>query len=259
MRTGLIAALLLACSCAFDAAPTFLVSLPDIPGPWLDALGPPSWSLRWFAADGSPRRAEAVSGDDFSIEVLQFCASPVLAYPYWPDSGIEPGRARPAGGVVPFDQRGTRIVLSWRGGVAASFYLELLGAAGPEDTHPRFFDWPRFGDLLESDRIDPEASADPWTVDWRLAAARTRASGFDMRRVSARPFAAIKAAAPNGGPWASTSPFAAAPLPAEAGAFVLRAYEEPDSLLSAAGELRFSAEACAWFPRALLDKLPVVR
>jgi len=174
-------------------------------------------------------------------------AVPVLAYPHWPRAGIPVGVFRPAGAVAPFGLSGDTLETSWTGGVAAVFYEELLRAEGPASRGPERFDWPRFLELLDSDTVGSAVRDDPWTVDWRTVAARTRASGFDRRRIVPRKSSTLRVPAPAEGVFLPSSPFIG-PISPSAGHLVLESAQEPDSLVSEFGILRHSVEAWAWFP-----------
>ena len=225
------------------------VSVPEVPGAWLAILGEPDWLILWFGPDGTERNAVIRGAGRAALEFPSAVATPVLAYPHWPGAGVEAGLVRPAGALVPFDLRSGRIALSWKGGISAVFYRELLRSGGPADRLPERFDWPRFGKLLDSDSISPAASEDPWRVDWQAVAVATRAYGFDSRRIAPRRTVSVRVPAPCVGPWVRTSPFLATPLETEDGFFDIEATDEPDSLLSRQGILRFDREAFAWFPR----------
>lgn len=236
-------------SCSFDPGVSKRpVRLPSVPGSWLAVLGEPAWLLRWYGPDGSERSAFVRGAGSPVLELPDAVSSPVLAYPCWPDSGVEAGLARPAGAIVPFDQRDGMIVLTWKGGVSALFYRELLHAGGPSDRLPERFDWPRFSALLDSESIQPSAREDPWRVDWRTVAIRTRVSGFDSRRIVPRVVVPIRLAAPFPGPWVRTSPFLSEPVESNSGFLDAEAAEAPDAFLSSEGVLKFVQDASAWFP-----------
>jgi hypothetical protein len=248
---GILVLLGLCASCSFGAGEAECrIRMPAAPSSWLEVLGEPSWLLVWYAPDGTERNAGLGGSGEAEIELPASVAAPVLAYPHWPASGVEPGVVRPAGAIVPFDLRSGRVALSWKGGVSAAFYRELLRADGPEGRLPERFDWPRFGRLLDSESIPSAAKEDPWRVDWRAVAVATRASGFDSRRVAPRRTVSVRLPVPCAGPWIGTSPFRPEPEPAESGFLSAAACGEPDALLSRQGILRFSSDASAWFPRA---------
>lgn len=245
----LFSAAVLFASCSFDyGAEALNVSVPAVPDAWLSVLGDPDWLFCWYGPDGGERRAESAEGA-LSAAVPAAAASPIIAYPFWRRWGVEPGTVRPAGAIYPFGGSGGSLRLTWRGGVAGVFYRELLRASGDGGRSPAGFDWPRFASLLESDAIDAAVRADPWLVDWRSVAIRTRLSGFDRRRLKSRPTSSVTLHPPAGGPWVRASPFsAAAAATAEDGSLTLDAGDEADSLLSPQGTLRFTAGCSAWFP-----------
>jgi len=122
---------------------------------------------------------------------------------------------RPAGGLFPFDARGSTLSLSWRGGVDAMFYRELCAAAAEtpsqQSSVPRLpwnFNWPRFRELYDDSGVNAEFRADPWLADWPGIAAKVWQSGFDKRRLVPQTRREMRVTAPPG-PWIGTSPFAA--------------------------------------------------
>lgn len=223
---------------------------PAVPEAWLSALGQPVWLFKWYGPDGRERSAESSTGS-MPLALPDAAASPILAYPHWPDLGIQAGTGRPAGAIVPFGVAGGAVALTWKGGVAGVFYRELLHASGGESRLPEYFDWPRFAALLESDQLDGAVRADPWIVDWRSVAIRTRVTGFDRRRLKSRPVTALRVVLPCGGPWVASSPFSAALTVSGDGSAEVSASEDADTLLSPSGELRFNARAWVWFPNKL--------
>ena len=235
-------------SCAVPGSvPVLEVRFPALPEAWLSALGDASWSLRWTDNDGAYQCRDDAQ-DGVQVELPLDTAAAILAYPYWPALGIRAGMARPAGAVHPFDEEGGALLLDWRGGPIAVFYRELAGTEGSAKTLPERFDWPRFRELLYGDLVAGEVSADPWLVDWRLVAVKTRASGFDRRRLVPRPTEPIEAMVPAAGPWVSSSPFAVSPSWAAGDTVILEAPEEPDAFLCAEGAFRYSQEAIVWLP-----------
>jgi hypothetical protein len=180
---------------------------------------------------------------------------------------------RPAGAVFPYDAAGSHIRLSWEAGVEAAFYLDLAaaaeragwgGAATDGDSsgetgdgvsamphplrHPRYFDWPRFRDLLRGDAIPPEIRADPWCADWRSIAARTVQSGFDRRRIKPVEREPLKVTIPGEGPWIGNSPFAEIQH-WEAGETVeLEAADAVEFRVSPQGLLRYRKGVWIWIP-----------
>jgi hypothetical protein len=249
----LLAVLAFSVSCSSDIGiGERSVWIPAIPEAWRDVLGEPAWLVQWYGPDGIERQTVACSGG-VRLELPEAVSSPILAYPYWPRLGIGAGIARPAGAVYPFAARDHTVELSWKGGVAAFFYRELQHAGGSAERFPERFDWPRFLDLLDSDSISPEARSDPWTVDWRTVAIRTRVSGFDRRRIKPRDVVPVRLSAPAPGKWIRTSPFLAFPVDSADGFLCVDASEEPDSLLSPKGTLVFGQDVSAWFPSRPLE------
>ena len=233
-----------------------VLELPGLPAAWESMLGEPHWRVEWFDAEGRKRVAEAPGKAVPGISLPGTFANPVLAMPFWPEKGIPPGIFRPAGAIFPFDASGNRLVLSWRGGVDAVFFLELARAAGGEPSPggtaalrlPWNFNWPRFRRLFDDPVLNGEVRADPWLADWPGIADRTALSGFDRRRLV--PAAAESLELPLGsGPWVGTSPFAAPLVFDGRPAFPVR--PAADAWVSAEGFLRASAEAWIWreFPR----------
>ena len=245
--------LLFSISCAeiFPAnGPGYVPVPPDPPQAWLALLGSPHWRLEWFDGEGR-RRALELSGGDFpAISPPGDLASPVLALPFWPDLGIGPGLFRPAGAIFPFDVSGDRLVLSWSGGVEATFFLELARAAGglsPDGSAaarlPWNFNWPRFRRLLDDRALNDRIRADPWLADWPGIAERTVQSGFDRRRLVPEP--EIPLELPLGpGPWIGASPFAAPLTFDTAPVFPVRPTTE--TWASPQGLLRVNTAAWAW-------------
>jgi hypothetical protein len=234
-----------------DAA-SVLVRMPECPDQWSSCLGACSWSLRWFGPDGAAERLDGVRSEA-AIELRADAVAPILAYPYWPDLGIPAGIAKPAGAVYPFGGGYPEFGLDWLGGVSAVFFRELLYAGGPEATDPARFDWPRFRALLAGEDLGAEAREDPWRVDWRSVAVKTRASGFDRRRIVACGVDPLSVSSPAPGPWARASPFAPM-LPLDpGGAVTLPASALPDAVFCLYGTLAFSRAAWAWYPWDSVD------
>lgn len=244
------------CSQAWDSAASLaadpdaasvVARMPPLPDQWSGALGPCSWSLRWFGPDGGARRLDGV-GSEALLDLRADAVVPILAYPYWPEHGVPVGIAKPAGAVYPFGGGYPEFDLDWLGGVCAVFFRELLYAGGSETTVPGRFDWPRFRSLLDGEELSAEVRADPWRVDWRGVAQKTRASGFDRRRIVACRADALTVPSPAPGPWARASPFAV-PIPGDPGGTVtLPVSALPDAAFCLYGTLAFSRDAWAWFP-----------
>ena len=234
------------------------LELPELPGAWEAALGPPSWRIEWFDGEGLRQAAVLPEAGGLEISMPGTMSSPVLALPFWPEKGIPHGVFRPAGAIFPFDAPGGRLALSWRGGVDATLFIELARAAGEAGSQgegpppsgaaalrlPWNFDWPRFRELFEEEGpLAAEVRDDPWLADWRGIAERTWQSGFDRRRIVPEPRGELEL--PLGpGPWIGASPFAA-PLVFEEGP-VFPVGAAADTWVSAEGLLRASEEAWIW-------------
>jgi hypothetical protein len=225
--------------------PAFGLDLPALPPAWEAVLGPPHWRLEWFAPDGSLRSREGPAGALPEVALAAEWASPVLAYPFWPERGLLPGAMYPAGAVAPFDADGPRLRLSWEAGPAARFYRALAAAGGKR---PERFDWPRFRELLRNGGIPPEVRADPWLADWDAAAAHTARSGFDRRRIQSRPREPVSLLIPWPGPWAASSPFAEARLWQAGETVIIDAAEEAETLVSPEGALRYNRTGTVRIP-----------
>jgi len=227
---------------------TLAVRLPPTPAAWEAVLGRPRWRLEWLDGEGRPQRADpAEAGSRLELDPLR--ASPVLAWPYWPDYGTLPGEVRPAGAVYPFDLEDEKLVLSWPGGVAAVFFRELSRSEGDAQTLPERFDWPRFRALLADDSLSAAVRADPWLVDWRSVARRTRASGFDRRRLVAAAAEPLTLRVPAAGPWAPDSPFGTGGDWVEGQSVDLELSAEARTYFCARGRWRYAAGQAMFYPR----------
>jgi hypothetical protein len=233
------------------ADPGYTLGLPDLPPAWTELLGSPQWRIEWISPEG--RRESRVTAGSIDVTLLQDWASPVAAWPFWPDKGIAPGIFRPAGALFPFDAAGAAVNLSWRGGVDAFLYWELASACaagtGTEAAlrQPWNFNWPRFRELFEDPALSEKLSGDPWTVDWKTAAAKIVSSGFDKRRIvpETREEAAIPVPP---GPWIGVSPFAPPFFFSEGERPVFPAGAQPGSWFSPAGILRCTSDAWILIP-----------
>jgi hypothetical protein len=256
----LLAAAVLAAGCLLGACesalipPSYRAELPPLPPDWLALLGPPQWRIEWLDPD---RGLCSAQGDGAGIQGLDLrirgdWASPVTAFPFWPDRGIPPGTMRPAGAILPFDARGDRLRLSWQGGVEAVFYREMAAlapehAAAPQ-RRPEYFDWPRFRELLAGDALPAELRRDLWLADWRDLALRTLESGFDRRRLTAPSRGELRLPMPPGETWIGTSPFAETRHWQEGEWASLEAGDGVDTALSPRGMLRYTRAAWVWIP-----------
>lgn len=246
----------------------FGVVMPPVPPAWVEILGIPAWRLQWINPRGewdvmeigSPQGGSAgeidAAGPGFrGIDPPLSGASPVLAWPFWPDLGLPPGNFRPAGAVFPFDVSGGDLILSWEGGVAAFFYRALAEAAGAGSSsqaalrRPAKFDWPRFRELFRDPALKESFRADPWTADWKLIARETVESGFEKRRLVSTPRDEL-AVPVHPGPWIGPSPF---PAPLFFGedtpVFPVSPGSEADTWYSASGILRCAGRVWIFLPR----------
>jgi len=150
---------------------------------------------------------------------------------------------RPAGALFPWDATGSRLKLSWAGGVDAFFWKELAAVervtTAAEGRLPWYFDWPRFRELFAGDVLSEAIREDPWLANWRDISQRTVQSGFDRRRIAARAFTEL--AIPDlGGYWINSSPFAE-PLEAKPGGpLIVNAANVPDTWVSSGAVLKCS-------------------
>jgi hypothetical protein len=241
----------------------FDLAAPPVPPAWVETLGPPAWRVQWINGRGEWEGMEIISPwggtvgqsgaarSGFGGDLPVSGASPVLAWPFWPDLGILPGDFRPAGAIFPFDVSGRDLILSWEGGVAAFFYRSLAEAAGAGSSkarQPGNFDWPRFRELLRDPALKESFLADPWTADWKLIARETVESGFEKRRLVSVPRNEL-ALPVHPGPWISSSPF---PAPLFFGedppVFPAPPGIEPDTWYSAQGILRCAGNAWIFIP-----------
>jgi hypothetical protein len=202
--------LLLLAGCANPVLPSrYALEFPELPGPWAEVLGTPSWKVEWYNRDGN--RESTVADGYLDISAFSEWPSPVTAWPFWPDKGIEPGMFMPAGALYPFDVSDGVLRISWYAGADAAFYLALEEAhSRKENAHPlrkgRFFDWPRFRALFASG-VSAELQEDPWLVDWKEAAEKTVNSGFRTSYIKAGKRTVTEVLIPHDAPWFSTSPF----------------------------------------------------
>jgi hypothetical protein len=244
--------------------------MPPLPPAWTEILGSPAWRLQWVNPRGewesreeAGSRPEGIAGQSVlagpafrGIELPVSGSVPVLAWPFWPNRGIRPGDFHPAGAIFPFDISEGDLILSWEGGVAAFFYRSLAEALaagagtspGAALRRPGNFDWPRFRELLRDPVLGESFHADPWTVDWKLVARETIASGFEKRRLVS--VSRDELAVPvHPGPWIGPSPF---PEPLFFGedppVFSVAPGLEPDSWYSAPGILRCAGTTWIFLP-----------
>ena len=211
----LLAASLFAVLTACEDVPlpsAYCLVLPELPEHWGEILAEPHWRLEWAGPGGIWHEREIPPGQmPPDIALMPEWSSPALAWPFWPERGLVPGMMRPAGAVFPWDARGGKLAITWRGGVDALFWKELALAERTSDAAERrlpwYFDWPRFRELLQSEHISEAVREDPWLADWKSIAGRTVQSGFDRRRIASRSFTEL--AVPSlDGRWIGSSPFA---------------------------------------------------
>ncbi|MDR2143358.1 MAG: hypothetical protein LBP29_03205, partial [Treponema sp.] len=200
--------LLALAGCANPVLPSrYSLEFPRLPVSWTEVLGTPSWKVEWYNQDGRREFAVVDGHSDTTISVFCEWPSPVTAWPFWPDRGIEAGMFRPAGALYPFDVSGDVLRISWPAGADAGFYQALEEAwAGKENANPlrraAFFDWQRFRDFFASG-APAELREDPWLVDWKEAARKTVKSGFWTSYVKARNQTVTEIPVPHDGPWLS--------------------------------------------------------
>ncbi|MDR1248291.1 MAG: hypothetical protein LBK63_03215 [Treponema sp.] len=243
----------------------YALDFPPLPAAWQEMLGDARWRLIWTDDQGVAQTME--TGGEAAISVVSEWATPALAFPYWPGRGILPGEMRPAGAIFPFDVRGDRLQLSWRGGAEAWFYRELAAArnaalveagtgggtaaagAALDKRRPEYFDWPRFRSLLDSDAIPAAVREDPWKADWREVAIRTVQSGFDRRRISGQTTKELLAPGSElgDGPLAGPSPFARPLLPEPGLGYRFAVTNRSDTYVSADGILRVSGKTWIYY------------
>ncbi|MCL2602172.1 MAG: hypothetical protein FWD91_05095 [Treponema sp.] len=252
-----VAALLaLLASCEHAAARvSYQPVLPELPEHWRGILGEPHWRLQWIGSGGVWHQRETAPGSALpEIALMAEWATPVLAWPFWPERGIPPGMMRPSGALFPWDVRGGDLHISWEGGVPAFFWKSFAQAersAQPSTAAakrlPWNFDWPRFRELLASENIPRAVRDDPWLADWAFIAARTLQSGFDRRRITSRTFTELAIPGADGR-WIGSSPFAA-PIDAQTdGTLVIGVSATADTWISSSGVL--GASTSGWVQAA---------
>jgi hypothetical protein len=224
-----------------------LIELPEFPPHWKEVFGEIRWRLEWINPRGGKEVRELAEGGRMEISVMPEWPSPVLARPFV-SGRVRPGLLKAAGAIFPHDVSGNSLILSWQGGVDASFYWELAAAseslaaelsAQAAKRRPQYFDWPRFRALFTEGVAAEDIRADPWLAGWKDIARKTVQSGFNSRYISAENRTDI--AVPGcSGLWTGTSPFAA-PIIAEDGA-VFPARQEADIWYSAARTLVCTTE-----------------
>ena len=224
--------------------------LPVLPDDWNDILGEPYWRLEWIGKEGKWRKWEGPPGSKVpELLLIQEWTTPVFAWPFWPECGLTPGLMRPAGALFPWDAAGQDLVISWEGGVAATFWKELAAAdrsAGEPSGRssggrfPWQFDWPRFRELLKSGNIPEAAVEDLWLVDWKELGKKTVQSGFDRRRITSMNSSKVNIPDMEGR-WISSSPFAASLETPENGLLCLEVTDNAGTWVSAGAVIKCSA------------------
>ncbi|MDR2246945.1 MAG: hypothetical protein LBE17_09835 [Treponema sp.] len=239
---------------------SYQLILPALPPAWGAILGPPQWRVEWLDPDGLLLSSEGPADALAEVNLPEEWASPVLAYPFWPDRGLTPGRMRPAGGLAPFDTQGGVLRLTWEAGPEAWFYRALASSltaaasdgeglsAAKEGRRPDRFDWPRFRNLLRGGDIAPEIRDDPWLAGWDTIAVKTVQSGFDRRRLQARSREPLTLSVPWPGPWAGSSPFAEVRVWDAGETVTVEATAEADTLISPGGMLRYNINGTVRVP-----------
>ena len=164
---------------------------PDLPSHWDEILGEAHWRFEWVDENGSWQWWESQkSGEAPDLSISHEWTIPVLAWPFWPERDLIPGMMKPAGALFPWDAAGEKLVLSWKAGVEAVFWKEMILAERPTDASaerlPWYFDWMRFRELLESENIPSNVRQNLWLADWKSIAQKTVLSGFDRRRIVSR-------------------------------------------------------------------------
>lgn len=228
-------------------------AFPVIPPEWYDILGEPYWRVEWLGESGVWREWEgAPESGPPEISLPAEWTTPVLAWPFWPARNLPPGIMRPSGALFPWDSDGEKLALSWKGGVPALFWKELVQAdrSAPDASGrlPWNFDWPRFAELLESGSIPESVRENPWLADWREIGRKTVRSGFDRRRIVPRESSGITIPGMDG-LWINSSPFAAPVAAREDGSLLVNAGDIADTWVSAGGVLKCSASGWVWMPR----------
>jgi len=198
---------LLTVSCRDINPSGYLLELPKTPEIWVSLLGEPCWRIEWISPESKMQTAFIPPNGSQEIDIPSTWANPVTAWPYWPDFNLIPGFFKPAGAIFPFDVKDGNLCLSWEAGPDSIFYWELLNVNVDKNTRvPANFDWPRFRELFNTDKLKDAVREDPWLVNWRSAAEKTVSGNFDTRRLVPETAVLTKIPAASG-PWYGTSPF----------------------------------------------------
>jgi hypothetical protein len=149
----------------------------------------------------------------------------------------------PAGALFPWDVSGDSIVLTWKAGVDAFLWRELVSCRELQTSGtprvPWHFDWPRFRELIGNGNIPEAVRQDLWLADWKEISRKTVLSGFDRRRIVSRSFTEISVPGLEG-LWAGTSPFAPLVEAPDGGPLRVMASDTPDTWVSEEGIVRCS-------------------
>lgn len=225
------------------------LSLPDLPASWFSVLGSPAWHIEWPVADGSVRRVDLPAGS-YTIPVALSLRhpTPICAYPFWPQLGIDPKRTKPAGALFPLDLKDRVCRLTWLGGVEAVFYQFLGSSTGDPRYGPECFNWRRFRALFDEATVPAPVLADPWCVDWSLVAEKTRKGGFDSRRLVPRETKGLAVSFPVPGPWVSGSPFCLGSPSEGLSFFTVQASMAVDTFLSTHGIIVYTWDGMVYIP-----------
>ncbi len=245
-------------SCNMDPAMAGLdtaeivLELPPVPDAWRIVLGPPCWLLEWVAQDGT-HVSVSVPADTTQVSVKfnihQYEA--LWGWPYWPDIGIGPYRTRPAGALVPLDVKNRSCRLTWFGGVEATLFSSLRNSPGDPRYGPEYFNWPRFRALFYDAVLPAEVLADPWCVDWQRVAKKTKASGFDRRRLVPMVTRPVSIRFRSPGRWVPGSPFGSEVLLSGLGEMqnlLIHAGAAVDTFLSTHGIITYTWDGAAFIP-----------
>jgi hypothetical protein len=197
-------ALCLVC-CTDHLTVSYPLQFPQPPDMWLFLLGKPHWRVEWFNSNGEKQKADVPPGRGLTVNVPGTWTNPVTAWPYWPQYGLIPGHFKPAGALFPFDVHQEKLIVRWKAGPDVVLFNGLADA-GNNARAPEHFDWPRFRELFEGEKINEAIRKDPWLVDWKAFAEKTAQSGFDQRRIVLQKRETISIPTASG-PWYGSSPF----------------------------------------------------
>ncbi|MDR0586066.1 MAG: hypothetical protein LBG26_02385, partial [Treponema sp.] len=76
--------------CANPVLPSrYALEFPQLPVSWTEVLGNPLWKVEWYNENGIREFAVVDSHSDITIPVFPEWPSPVTAWPFWPDKGME--------------------------------------------------------------------------------------------------------------------------------------------------------------------------